>query len=432
MLALILHTLGTIVVGQGAQIAAGIATARAFGPVGKGIISYAGVFALFGVASVDGLRNAIAYQFGNKRLPLESVWRHALGVLAVVAPAGSLVFLALWLHDRSQIAFLFVALAFPFAAFLQTVNIVYLVRHVIERINTQNAATVGAGSSVVTIVAVVVFHAGVVAVLVIWAGGYIAAALWAATGLPGLLRRSDDDPVAGASVKLWAEQSRFAVKGGLSAIVTLLALRIDIIIVGSTLAAASLGIYTTALALAEMLITLSRSVTWAATGRMSTEPRPAAIELTSRVIRLLLAGQALGAVFVFAFGPFAIHLFYGARFDGAAVLLRIVLARTIVYSVDGVISYFISVREGRPGIQFAFELGTFALCAVSTWLAVHPFGLIGAAFAATGTFVIAFAVKLSYFARVTGVSARDVLLPRIDDVPLALRLRLTRALGARY
>jgi len=378
---------------------------------------------MFGVAGAEGLRNAIAFQFGSQAQPLDRVWRTALRTLGMLAPAGSLAFLVLWLHDRSQLAFLFVAIAFPFAAFLQTVNIVYLVRHAIERMNTQNACTVGAGSSVVTLAAVLIFHAGIVEVLAIWAAGYVAASLWAAVGLPGLLRPAADDPAReGPRANLWSEQAAFSIKGGLSAVVTLLALRVDIIIVGSTLTKSSLGIYTTALALAELLTILSRSVTWATTARISTGSRSDAVILTAKVIRLLLAGQLAAAAILLAAGPYAIHLMYGPRFDGAALLLRIVLVRVVVYSVDGIVSYFISVRAGRPGLQFAFELGTLVLCAVSTLFAVHPWGLVGAAGAATATFLLAFVAKLSYFVRITGIGPRDVLLPRRSDLPTALRL----------
>ncbi|MDQ2908788.1 MAG: oligosaccharide flippase family protein [Candidatus Eremiobacteraeota bacterium] len=427
--ALIAHTFMTVIVGQGAQIVAGIVTARAFGPAGKGIISYAGVFAVFGIAGVDGLRNAMAFQFGNERRSLGGVWRTALTILAAVAPAGSLVFLGLWLHDRSQLAFLFVALIFPFAAFLQTANMVYLVRHAVERINVQNAWTIGAGSSLVIVVAVLAFHANIVPVLTIWAAGYIAAALLAAGGLPRLLRPHDGDaPPSRAS--LWPEQARFAIKGGLSAIVTLLALRIDIIIVGAMLAKSSLGVYTTALAVAELSGSLSRSVTYATTGRIATEPRAQAVALTSKIIRVLLLTQALAAIVVFIVGPYAIDLLYGARFAGAGLLLRIILARPVVYSVDGVISYFITVRAGRPGMQFAFELGTLALCATSTLLVVRPFGLIGAAAAATATFLVAFAVKLSYYVHVAGTGPREALQPRLDDLPPPLRPYVSRLLPA--
>ena len=432
LLRLVLHTLGTIVAGQGAQIVAGIVTARAFGPAGKGVISYAGIFVLFGVAAVEGLRNAIAFGAGAQERPLREVWHAALRLLALIAPAGSLIFFALWLHDRSQVAFFFVALTFPFAAYLQTVNVVYLLRHAIERINVQNAVTVGAGSSLLTIVAVTCFHASLLGVLVIWGAGYVAAALWATAGLPRSLRGAAAERPASpqASIAqrlLLRQQGLFAIKGGLSAVVTLLAVRIDLIIVGIVLPKASLGIYATALALAELIYTLSRSITWATTGRIATESRPEAAALTAKVVRLLLALQGTVALALWIAGPYAIDLLYGPRFAGAGVLLRIVLIRTVVYGVDGVLSYFISVRAGRPGMQFAFELGTLVLSATLTLLAVRPYGLTGAATAATLSFALAFGVKLAYFVRISGLGWRDVLFLRYDDMPARLRARLRTA-----
>ena len=420
----IFHTLVTIAIAQGAQIVAGIATARAFGPAGKGVINYMGVFVGFAIAAADGLRNAIAFQIGNENIDARRVWRSACYLMLAAAPCGVAFFLALFAHDRTQLAFFFVAIAFPFALYLQTVNVLYLVRHAIEKINVQNAWTVGAGSSVVIVVAIVFFHASVAAVLSITFLGYVVAAAWAAFGVPRLLsERGGKTPVSGIA----REQSTFALKGGLSAIVTLLALRVDILIVGSSLSKTQLGLYATAVALAELLLALSRSVTWATTGRIATDTREEAIVLTARVIRTIVIGQSIAAAGMAIFGPWAISLFYGNRFAGSAPLLAIVLPRVVFYSADGVLSYFISVRQGRPGVQFAYEVATLACCAASVYLVVGRYGLTGAAFAATITFVIAFLAKLAYFVHVSGRGWRSIVVPTRDDVPERLRAILKRA-----
>ena len=413
----ILHTLATIVVAQGAQIVAGIATARAFGPAGKGTINYMGIFVGFAVASADGLRNAIAFQIGNEGIAPRRVWNVATKVIATASPIGFLGFLALYEHDRTQLAFLFVALAFPFALYLQTVNVLYLVRHAIEKINVQNAWTVGAGSSVAIVVAIVFFHASVAAVLAITFAGYAVAAVWAGLGVPRLLADTDGTQPSSAIVR---GQLSYGGKGGLSAIVTLLALRVDILIVGSTLSKPELGIYATAVALAELLLALSRSVTWATTGRIATDSREDAIALVAKVVRSLVIGQTLVAIGMALFGPWAISLFYGNRFAGSAPLLAIVLPRVVFYSADGVVAYFISVRQGRPGVQFAFELATLCCSALATYAALGRYGLRGAAAAATITFVIAFLAKLAYFVHVSRLGWREFV-PKRSDVPERLR-----------
>ena len=420
----IVHTFGTIVLAQGAQIVAGIATARAFGPPGKGIISYMGIFLGFAVASADGLRNAIAYQIGNERVAPAGVWKIARKLVLGLGPIGSLVFAGLYLHDRTQPAFLFVALAFPFTLYLQSVNMLYLVRHALPKLNRQNMWTVGAGSSIVIVLAILFFHVNVIAVLAITFLGNVVAAIWAATGVRGVLVGTDG---ASPSTGIVREQALFGVKGGLSAIVTLLALRVDILIVGSTLSRTQLGLYTTAIALAELLLALSRSVTWATMGRISTDDRADAIVLTARVVRSLVYGLAAAAIVMALAGPWAISLFYGNRFAGSAPLLAIVLPRVVFYSADSVLATFIAIREGRPGIQFAFEIATLAVCAASTFAALGRYGLVGAAIAATATFVLAFFGKLAYFVHVSGVGWRAVLVPRAEDVPPRVRAFLTKS-----
>jgi O-antigen/teichoic acid export membrane protein len=423
----IVHTLVTIVLAQGAQIVAGIATARAFGPPGKGIISYMGIFLGFAIASADGLRSAIAYQLGNERIAPARVWAIARRLLLALGPLGALTFLGLYLHDRTQPAFLFVALAFPFALYLQAVNMLYLVRHAIAKINVQNTWTVGAGSSVAIVIGIVFFHASVIAVLALTFAGYVLAALWAASGVGRLLAGAAGSEPASALAR---EQATFGLKGGLSAIVTLLALRIDVLIVGSTLSRTQLGLYTTAIALAELLLALSRSVTWATTGRISTDDRADAVVLTARVVRSLIYGLAAGALVLAIAGPWAISLFYGDRFAGSAPLLAIVLPRVVFYSADGVLAAFISIREGRPGVQFAFEAATLIVCGAATYAALGRYGLVGAAAAATSTFVIAFFAKLAYFVHVSGAGWPAVLIPRREDVPARLRALLTRTRAA--
>jgi O-antigen/teichoic acid export membrane protein len=420
----ILHTFATVVVAQGAQIVAGIATARAFGPPGKGVITYMAMFIGFAVAAADGLRNAIAYQIGNENIAPKTVWRVARKLVLAIGPIGFLIFAGLYVHDRSQPAFLFVALAFPFALYLQTVNVLYQLRHAVEKLNVQNTWTVGAGGSAVIVVAVVFFHAPVIAVLTITFVSYVVASIWAALGVPQLLADGDGKTIA---TGLAREQVSFGAKGGLSAIVTLLALRIDLLIVGSTQSKSQLGLYATALALAELLLALSRSVTWATTGRIATDSREAAVVLTARVVRSLVLGQAVAAIAMATFGPWAISVFYGHRFAGSAPLLAIVLPRVVFYSADGVLSYFISVRQGRPGIQFAFELATLAFCGTATFAAVKHYGLTGAATAATVTFIVAFFGKLAFFVHVSGRRWNEILIPRRSDVPERLRLLLQRA-----
>jgi hypothetical protein len=75
------------------------------------------------------------------------------------------------------------------------------------------------------------------------------------------------------------------------------------------------------------------------------------------------------------------------------------------------------------------ECITLVVCGGVALLAIRPFGMYGAALADTVAYVTSYAVKITFFTKLSGTPLRAVLLPRYDDVPSALRLRLARAFG---
>ena len=123
-----LHTFATLLFGQGASIAAGIATAHAYGPAGKGVIALAAILAGFAVTTGDGVRQAVAFQVGREKRDARAVWGTALRVVAVTAPLGAAILLLLWRLSPGQPAYLYAALAFPFALYVQCAGVIYLLR----------------------------------------------------------------------------------------------------------------------------------------------------------------------------------------------------------------------------------------------------------------------------------------------------------------
>lgn len=418
------HTFATLLFGQGASIAAGIATAHAFGPAGKGAIAFAGILLTFAVTTADGLKDAIAYQIGAERRDARAVWGTALRLMAVLGPLGTGIFLALYAHTRAE-AYLYVALAFPFSMYVQAVGIVYILRDRVERINVKNALTIGGGYSIAIFVLVLAFHVPVPVVLGVWVGAYAAAAAWSTFGLRELLGAGDAAPRAG----LAREQIVFAAKSALSSNVTFLAMRVDVFIVSAMLAPASLGIYTLALATGEVMWQVSRSVIWSSAGRVATLPRDESAQLVARVVRSLVAVQAAVGLVLFACGPWLIAHVYGARFAESGMLLRLLLPGLVLYSADGMLSAFIGVRAGRPALLLGLETITLAVCATATLVSIPHYGLAGAACADSFAYVLAFAVKVGMFARLGRVSYATILVPRTSDVPAMVALRLRRYLA---
>jgi O-antigen/teichoic acid export membrane protein len=418
-----LHTFATLLFGQGASIAAGIATAHAFGPVGKGTIALTGVLLTFAVTTADGLKNAIAHQVGERR-NARAVWNGALRLMALFGPLGAAIFACLYAWTR-EIAYLYVALAFPFSMYVQAVGIVYILRERVERINVKNALTIGGGYSLVVLIVVTVLHAGVNVVLALLVAAYVAAAVWSSFGLGAMLGTAGD-----RARPLVREQLAFVAKSSLSSNVTFLALRVDVFIVSALLGPASLGLYTLALATGEIMWQVSRSVIWSSSGRVAVLDPTASAALTARVVRSLLAIQLVTGSLLFACGPWLIAHVYGARFAESGTILRLLLPGVVLYSADGMLSYYIGVRLGRPGLLLGLETLTLAVCAGATVLLAGRYGLPGAAIADSIAYVLAFCVKVVLFARLGNVSLATIVVPRFDDVPLSVRLRLRRFAGA--
>jgi O-antigen/teichoic acid export membrane protein len=418
-----LHTFGTLLFGQGASIAAGIATAHAFGPVGKGVIAFSAVLLTFAFNMAEGLKDAIAYQVGKERRPLRDVWYAALWLIALVGAIGTGIFVGLYLHDRGQPAFLYVAIAFPFALYVQTIGIAYILRDRVESINVKNALTIGGGYSLVTLALVLAFHIPVWAVMTLWIAAYVIGSIWNSAGLPALLAEPTE---RSSDVGLVREQVVFAAKSSLSANVTFLALRIDVFIVSAFLSPASLGIYTLALASGEVMWQISRSVIWSSSGRVATYEMNESAALVARIVRSLVAVQLVIGTVLFIVGPWLIAHVYGARFAQSGDILRLLLPGVVLYSADGMLSYFIAVRAGRPALLIGLETITLVVCAGVTLLTLPRFGMAGAAVADSIAYVLAFAVKVRIFARMGNFSLRDVLVPRASDVPPFIALRLGR------
>jgi O-antigen/teichoic acid export membrane protein len=418
-----LHTFATLLFGQGASIAAGIATAHAFGPAGKGVIAFSGVLLTFAFNMAEGIKDAIAFQVGKERRALRDVWYVALRLIGLVAVVGTLVFLGLYAHDPAQPAFLYVAIAFPFALYVQTIGIAYILRDRVESINVKNALTIGGGYSLATLALVLIFHIPVWAVMAIWIVAYVVAAIWSSAGLPRLLAESEPRSKATGLVR---EQIVFAAKSALSANVTFLALRIDVFIVSALLSPASLGIYTLALASGEVMWQVSRSVIWSSSGRVATYEMNESAALVARIVRSLVAVQLVVGIALFVAGPWLIAHIYGARFAQSGAILRLLLPGLVLYSADGMLSYFIAVRAGRPALLVGLETITLVVCATVTWFAVPRFGMAGAAIADSIAYVLAFVVKVAIFSNMGRISIVEVLVPRASDIPEFVALPLRR------
>jgi O-antigen/teichoic acid export membrane protein len=397
------HTLGSMAGNQGLQIAAGIAISRVYGPPGKGLVTYAGIAILGVIAIADGLNSAIARQCGDERANGPAACAAAVRIILLVSALAAIPLGLIGWFVPPQHALIFVALAFPFALYVQTMSGFHLIALRVERTNVASLV-INAGAALAMLAATLLARPPIDVIMGIWATGYVAGAAIVYGGLA----RTRVDPATVRS--LFASQIRFAIRSSSASLMTFLASRIDVFIIAATLSATALGNYTLALACGELMWQIGRALSWSAFGRVATASFARAAALTAKITRMVLAVEVVTAVVAFVAGPAVFTFVYGPAFADAGPVLRILIPGMAIYAGDSILTYFISVKVGRPGLILRVESVTLVVCAVGSLATVGRFGMIGPAIATTLAYLISFSVKTALFVRATGIPVGSLLL----------------------
>jgi O-antigen/teichoic acid export membrane protein len=226
----------------------------------------------------------------------------------------------------------------------------------------------------------------------------------------------------------------FAVKAGSAQVAGYVNMRINVVIVSALLGARSLGLYTLAISTAELLWLLSQPMCWAAFGRIAAEPLHQAAAFTAKLTRHIVAQTVPLAVVGAIAAPAVIGAVYGQAFEPAGRTIQLLLPGIAIYAIEAPLGYFLMVKLGRPGLIVAIQLCSIALCATATVLLAPTLGIDGAAIATTVTYLGVVVVKLTIFARATGIGPTELLLVRPSEIAsLAERFvrvaRVTKALS---
>lgn len=404
-------------------ILTGIVVARVLGPAGKGIASYAalllGLFTTFGL----GLQSAIMYDCGRGKSQ-EVVFGTVLRLLgATMLPIAALLII-IAIRYPQHASLVYVACALPFAVYCQTANAVFLLNNDVRTTAIQGLIpTLGVG--LLTVPALTIFHGGLNAVLTIWSGMFFAAACFTLIRLnkylPAFSLRTD----AGEARTL----AIFALKAGFTSLAGFLNLRIDIFVVSLLLDARTLGIYTLAVATGEMMWQVSRPLIWTMLGRIAKAERSHAIELTNRITRNILAVEcALGAA-LFFLAPYAVQFVYGSAYAQSASVMRWLMPGLVIYATSGPLSYFVSIKMGKPSKPLLIQVSSVVLCAGISFLAIPRLNVFGAALATTVTYCCATIAVGAMYMRYSGSSLAAFTILQGEDLArfgrLAARLRMS-------
>lgn len=202
--------------------------------------------------------------------------------------------------------------------------------------------------------------------------------------------------------------------------------KLDVFVVGFFAGAASVGRYTLAVSLGQLLWLMSNSVASVLLPKVAASTDDGgSIRHTAMVTRLSLWATALCGLALAVLATQAIPLLYGEAFRPSIMALIWLLPGIVVFSVANVLAAYIA-GIGKPRLNLIVS-GVSLIVTIGLDLALIPnLNIVGAAIASTVSYSLSALLLIVFFIRETGASVREVLLPTSGDVRMlvsAVRLR---------
>lgn len=209
----------------------------------------------------------------------------------------------------------------------------------------------------------------------------------------------------------------FAAPSYLGNLVQFLNYRLDVFIVGIYAGAASVGRYTLAVSLAQLLWMLSNATATVILPKIAGENSQKNIEHTARIARLSLwASLIAGAVFA-AFATVALPALYGEAFRPSVQALYLLLPGIVLFSVVNVLAAYLA-GIGSPKLNLYIALAALVVTVTLLLILVPTKGINGAAIASSASYSLSTVLTVAFFFRKTGCSIQSVVLPTMDDIRL--------------
>jgi len=191
--------------------------------------------------------------------------------------------------------------------------------------------------------------------------------------------------------------------------------RLDMFLVNSFLNVSAVGYYSIAVLLAERLWLVSQVASTVVFPRVASEPdEKKRLEFTPLVARTVFWITAFGALALFLLSRILIVVFYSDKFLASLPPLQALLIGVIALAVGRVLALDLSGR-GRP-ILNSYVAAISLVSNISLNLIWIPaYGIVGAAWASTVSYLLMFFCTFLFYYRITGNSWQKVILPQPGD-----------------
>ena len=427
MLTRVSATLLRLVLGVGVQVGIVVLTARCLGPTGNGQYTMAILLPVLLVTLLNlGLPASMVYHIAARKLGYAAGWKRARRVLLAVIPAGLAIGAALAVFLRGSlfpgvglwplaagVAFFPVAiLALVASAFLQAG----------QHLRAWNTVQVApAVATLLLLVALALTHLlSVLAAVLAWGAGQTVAALLALA----FLRRARAQ--AGPDVALADAGEGFLGYGLVSHgsnVLTWLNYRMDVFLVNLILGPFTTGLYAVAVQIGERLWLLSHAAAAVLFPRLSElDGRDAERRrLTPVAARWVTYVGVAGTLVLLPLLNPLVRFLFGPDYLPAVTALYWLFPGLLAHNVTRILAADLAGR-GRPSLNLIASLATFVVNLGGNLLLIPRYGMVGAAIATSGAYLLTLGMCLYFYVREAGVPWGEAILPRRYDLHLLKQL----------
>ncbi|MBI4516439.1 MAG: oligosaccharide flippase family protein [Deltaproteobacteria bacterium] len=404
---------------QIAQLAAGtingILVARLLGPAGKGVVALvmlSGSLAVtFGGLGVGMYYGCVAGrgQFSRAALRSNAILCAALGTFLMTGLGLSLWCAGVLPVTGAELAWVLAPV--PFGLVMRNFAGIF-----------QGEGRFGQYNAVLTAMWLVIPLAtlslgltmgGVSAALAAWCLGHVVAALLASWLLRGA-------GVASMDLRLLRSALAFGVAVWSVQLVGETNLRFDNYVAALVGGAEGAGYYSVAVSITNLLFHLPAAIGTGALPHLAMASGEEAARLTGMGCRISLWTSAGFALIAALLARPMIRLLFGAEFEPAVVPLLWLLPGVVAYALAHVTTSYFYGQAGRPMLNGLVALISLVLGLAACAVLAPRFGLAGVAAGVSSGRIIAIAVNLWLFTRLSRCSLAEVLLPRASDLALVL------------
>lgn len=207
----------------------------------------------------------------------------------------------------------------------------------------------------------------------------------------------------------------YGFKAHLGGVISFLHLRADLFLINIFLNPLAVGFYSIAVALAEGMWLISRSVGTVLFPKVASETDPESLKrFTPLVCRNVLLVALLVAILLFVFSHWLVVLLYSEAFLESIQPFRILLIGATAVCGHGVLVHDLMAR-GRP-MLVSYTAGTsLVLNIILNIIWIPIWGITGAAWATTVSYSAMFIITVFIYGKISGNKIKDIILPQKSD-----------------